>query len=114
MARRNQENKIRNPSSNWRDTIDGWVKDPKIRRHLLIALCMVLTAAVITVAIVANVLSTILVGGTLAAAGGGWLHHRQRNRVPTTTCGAPSPGLAEDHRPATHPSTTSSRDPEAN
>jgi membrane-bound ClpP family serine protease len=77
----------------WRTTIDGWVRDPAIRRHGLIALAMLLgtTALVVglaTGALVATVntllpslLSKTIAGGTLGLGSTGWLLHR-RGRLP--------------------------------
>lgn len=95
-------------TSSWRGTINGWVKDQKIRRDALIvlgmaliAVGMVLTAAIIIVWIIfhfegnalAPVLSTtigrIIAGSTvvtIAGAGGGaLLLRRRRHRRPATT-----------------------------
>ncbi|MGH3811314.1 MAG: hypothetical protein ACRDUV_02505 [Pseudonocardiaceae bacterium] len=74
----------------WRSAIDGWVCDPAIRRHALIALAMLLSTPVLIVGLVTGALITavnILLPSLLAKAivlgAGGtglWLHHRRRTR----------------------------------
>jgi hypothetical protein len=82
-----------NNTTNWRDTIDGWVRDPNIRRHTLIALAMVLAATITVFALTSSVLANLanillptlltkfLAGGTLGVGGTTWwLHHGAHTR----------------------------------
>lgn len=76
----------------WRTTIDGWVRDPAIRQHGLIALAMLLSTTVLifslaTDALVAAVntllpslLAKAIASGTLGAASTGWWLRRRTCR----------------------------------
>lgn len=76
----------------WRTTIDGWVRDPAIRRHGLLALAMLLTAVALIVGLgtgaLAAAMKTVLpsllakiIAGTLGVGSTGWwLHQRRRAR----------------------------------
>lgn len=85
-----KNNRYESSTTNWRDTIDVWVRDPNIRRHALIALAMVLGATVMTLGFASGVLADImkillptllartLAGGTLGVGGTVWWLHRRR------------------------------------
>jgi type VI protein secretion system component VasK len=77
----------------WRTTIDDWVQDADIRRHGLLALAMVLTAAVVIVGLASGWLAVLLqvvlptglaktvAGGVVTAGGAGsWVYRRARAR----------------------------------
>ena len=105
MAKSGEKNdKHEISTTNWRDTIDGWVRDPNIRRHALIALAMMLAATVtafgLTSTVLANLanillptlLAKVLAGSTLGVGGAAWwLHHGRRRHIL-----APSPIAACD------------------
>jgi hypothetical protein len=77
-------------NSSWRSTIDGWVKDPIIRRDVLIVVGMFLVAASTIVSVIflsgalASVLSTtvgkLIVGGipVSIATCAGWKRLKRR------------------------------------
>jgi hypothetical protein len=80
----------------WRETIDGWIRDPAIRRYSLSALAMLLAAAVLISgmaiagfgAAASSVLPSPLtksiptISTTLGASGiGWWLIRRHRRRA---------------------------------
>ena len=44
-------------TSEWRDTIDRWVRDPAIRRHGLLALAMLLVAAAVAISLTMGALA---------------------------------------------------------
>jgi hypothetical protein len=71
--------------ASWRETIDGWVRDPAIRRHSLIALAMILVATTIIVSLATGALiaaagsllpspvaKTVAVVSALGTSGTGW------------------------------------------
>jgi len=77
----------------WHTTIDGWVRDPAIRRHSLIALAMLLSTTALIVVLVTGALAaavntllpsllvkTIAAGALGAGSTGWWLHCRRRTR----------------------------------
>lgn len=99
MTKNNRKNQIKKTATNWRDTIDGWVNDPTIRWHFLIALGMVLIAAVTAIGLATSLTTTtILVGGATSAGTTWWLRQRRRRRPPAATSRGTRPELAEDRR----------------
>lgn len=73
----NRKNQIRKPPTTWRDTIDGWINDPTIRQHFLIALGMVLITVVAAISIATSLLGILLASGTLGAGSTWWLRRRR-------------------------------------
>ncbi len=104
-----------NPES-WRTTVDGWVRDPDIRRHALLALAMLLVATALIVGLATgalaaamnNLLPSLLTKAvasvTLTAAGGtSWWIRRHHARRALSAGVLPVP-------PLTPPATTGSSD----
>lgn len=88
----NHTGKSRN-SDSWQTVIDGWVRDPAIRRYSLIVLGMLLISAILFLglasgllltalnAVLPTLLAKTLTVGALGATGslGWWWHHRHPN-----------------------------------
>jgi hypothetical protein len=84
-------------SEGWRTTIDGWVRDPAIRRHGLLALAMILGTATLIVGLMTGALATavsallpsllakiIAAAGALTLGGGStrwWLRRQARRQT---------------------------------
>ncbi|HET9255015.1 MAG TPA: hypothetical protein VFO16_07415 [Pseudonocardiaceae bacterium] len=109
----------------WRGTIDGWVKDQKIRRDALIAVGMLLVAVIVIVWIIfrsgdsaltsmlSMAIGKLILGSipVVIATIGGWrvLQRRRRHRDPTpppqlgTVPMTPAQDSAGGQRPAESP-----------
>ncbi|WP_275292368.1 hypothetical protein [Amycolatopsis sp. La24] len=89
--RRIAEERDGRPTHNWASTVDGWVRDPAIRRHALLALAMVLVTALVAVGIITGVAGqfaavllrhhlVLWLGGAGVGGAGWWIRRTRRAR----------------------------------
>ncbi|WP_406636596.1 hypothetical protein [Amycolatopsis sp. WGS_07] len=69
------------PAQDWASAVDGWVRDPAIRRHALLALAMLLATGLIAVGIMTGLSHQPLfwLGGAGLGGAGLWIR-RGRHR----------------------------------